>query len=342
MRALVLEHPGPVEDSPLVLKELPTPIPGSREIRVRIRCCGLCHTDLHTVEGELKLPRLPLVPGHQIVGIVDALGEGARNFKAGDRVGIPWLHLTCGRCKFCLSGLENLCEFAQFTGLHVNGGYAEATVVPEDYAYDIPPVFSDESAAPLLCAGIIGYRSFRLSGARKGERLGLYGFGASAHLVLQFAKYLGCEVYVFTRAQTHRALAMKLGAAWVGAAEDNPPAPLDAAIIFAPAGALVPHALRALRKGGTLALAGITMSAIPQLDYSLLYHERIVRSVANSTRQDAREFLELAAEIPLQSEVQVFDLENANQALLALKKSEIRGAGVLRIAGLTKSEPLGL
>ena len=333
MRAMVLEHPGSVDSAPLALKEILTPDPGPHAIRIHIRCCGLCHTDLHTVEGELKLPRLPLVPGHQIVGVVDAIGAGVSKFKVGDRVGIPWLHSTCGKCKFCLSGLENLCEFAQFTGLHVNGGYAEATVVPEDYAYDIPPAFSDESAAPLLCAGIIGYRSFRLSGARKGDRLGLYGFGASAHLVLQFAKYLGCEVYVFTRAQTHRELAMRLGAAWVGAAEDNPPAQLDAAIIFAPAGSLVPHALRALHKGGTLALAGITMSAIPQLDYSLLYHERIIRSVANSTRQDAREFLELAAEIPLQSEVQVFDLEHANQALLALKRSGISGAGVLRVAG---------
>src|SRR5208337_1879115 len=210
MRAMVLEQPGPAENSPLVLKELPTPDPGPREVRVRIRCCGLCHTDLHTVEGDLELPRLPLVPGHQIVGIVDALGEGASKFKTGDRVGIPWLHSTCGRCRFCLSGLENLCEFAQFTGLHVNGGYAEATVVPEDYAYAIPSAFSDESAAPLLCAGIIGYRSFRLSGARKGDRLGLYGFGASAHLVLQFARYLECEVYVFTRAQTHHDLAKKL------------------------------------------------------------------------------------------------------------------------------------
>lgn len=329
---MLLERTGAVEESPLLLKEIPTPEPAAGEVQVRVRCCGLCHTDLHTVEGELKLPRLPLVPGHQIVGVVEAIGAGVSKFKIGDRVGIPWLHSTCGTCKFCLSGLENLCEFAQFTGLHVNGGYAEATVVPEDYAYDIPPVFSDESAAPLLCAGIIGYRSFRLSGVRKGERLGLYGFGASAHLVLQFARYLGCEVYVFTRAQTHLDLATKLGAAWVGAAEDNPPAQLDAAIIFAPAGSLVPHALRALRKGGTLALAGITMSAIPQLDYSLLYHERMIRSVANSTRQDAREFLELAAAIPLQSEVQVFDLENANQALLALKRSEIRGAGVLRVA----------
>jgi propanol-preferring alcohol dehydrogenase len=333
MRAMVLERPGLAENSPLVLKELPAPDPGPRQVRVRIGCCGLCHTDLHTVEGDLHLPRLPLVPGHQIVGVVDVLGEGASRFRTGDRVGIPWLHSTCGSCKFCLSGLENLCEFARFTGLHVNGGYADATIVSEDYAYQIPPVFADESAAPLLCAGIIGYRSFRLSGARKGDRLGLYGFGASAHLVLQFAKYLGCQVYVFTRAQTHRDLATKLGAAWVGAAEDTPSAHLDAVIIFAPAGSLVPHALRVLRKGGTLALAGITMSAIPQLDYSLLYHERIIRSVANSTRQDAREFLELAAEIPLQSEVQVFDLENANQALLALKKSEIRGAGVLRIAG---------
>jgi alcohol dehydrogenase, propanol-preferring len=331
MRAMVLAKPGPVEQSPLKLDEVTLPLPQPGQIRVRVRFCGLCHTDLHTVEGDLSLPRLPLIPGHQIVGIVNALGAGARRFKEGDRVGIPWLHSTDGRCEYCRQGLENLCDNARFTGYHVDGGYAEFTVVGEDYAYPIPKVFSDESAAPLLCAGIIGYRSFRLSGVRSGQRLGLYGFGASAHLVLQFARHLGCEVYVFTRTPSHRELAKKLGAAWVGAAEDTPPQPLEAAIIFAPAGGLVPQALRVLRKAGTLALAGITMSPIPQIDYSLLYHERVVRSVANSTRRYAREFLELAAEVPLRTEIQVFDLEQANQALQALKKSEIRAAGVLRI-----------
>ena len=331
MRAMLLERPQPAEKSPLTLDDLPTPTPGPGEIRVRIRCCGLCHTDLHTVEGDLQLPRLPVVPGHQIVGIVDALGPGARIFKEGDRVGIPWLYSTDNQCDYCRRGLENLCDQAQFTGYHVDGGYAEYTVVHQNYAYRIPEVFSDENAAPLLCAGIIGYRSYRLSGILPGQRLGLYGFGASAHLVLQFARHQNCEVYVFTRTPIHRELAQRLGAVWVGSAEDTPPHPLDASIIFAPAGALVPQALRVLRKAGTLALAGITMSTIPAMDYSLLYHERVIRSVANSTRQDAREFLQLAAEVPLQTEVELFDLGQANQALQALKKSEIKGAGVLRI-----------
>ena len=331
MRAMVLEKPQPADKSPLILRDVPAPIPGPNELLVRVTCCGLCHTDLHTVEGDLPLPRLPIVPGHQIVGIIDALGVGAHTFKEGDRVGVPWLHRTCGQCQYCRRGLENLCENAQFTGYHVNGGYAEFTVVNKNYAYPIPEIFTDENAAPLLCAGIIGYRSYRLTGIGEGERLGLYGFGASAHLVLQLARYQGREVYVFTRTPEHRELATKLGAAWVGAAEDTPPRDLDASIIFAPAGSLVPHALRALRKAGTLILAGITMSPIPQLDYSLLYQERTIRSVANSTREDAREFLQLAAEIPLHTEIEVFALEQANEALQALKHSRIRGAGVLRV-----------
>jgi alcohol dehydrogenase, propanol-preferring len=331
MRAMVLQRPRPVEELPLEVREVPTPTPGPGEIRVQVRCCGLCHTDLHTVEGDLPLPKVPLIPGHQIIGIVDAVGEGVRSRREGDRVGIPWLYSTDQTCDYCLRGLENLCEQARFTGYHVHGGYAERAIVHEDYSYSIPRIFSDENAAPLLCAGIIGYRSYRLSGIRPGERLGLYGFGASAHLVLQLAHHQGCEVYVFTRAQAHRDLAVKLGAAWVGAAEDTAPQQVDAAIIFAPAGALVPRALRALRKGGTLALAGITMSAIPQMDYSLLYQERVMRSVANSTREDCREFLELAAEVPLRTEIEVFSLERANEALQALKKGEIKGAGVLRI-----------
>ena len=328
---MVLERPRPADESPLNLRDIPRPIPGPGEIRVQVRCCGLCHTDLHTVEGDLQLPKLPVVPGHQIVGAVDAAGSGARTFKEGDRVGIPWLHSTCGHCEYCRRDLENLCDSARFTGLHVDGGYAEYTVVHENYAYPIPKIFSDENAAPLLCAGIIGYRSYRLSGAGSGQRLGLYGFGASAHLVLQFARHCGCEVYVFTRTAAHRELAKSLGAAWVGAAEDAAPHPLDAAIIFAPAGGLVPHALRALRRAGSLVLAGNTMSPIPQMDYSLVYQERTIRSVANCTRQDAREFLELAADVPLHTEIQIFDLERANQALQALKRSEIKGAGVLRI-----------
>jgi propanol-preferring alcohol dehydrogenase len=330
MRAMVLHGPAPVEQTPLALEEIPEPQPAPGQIRISIRCCGLCHTDLHTVEGDLELPRLPLVPGHQIVGIVDALGAGVSKFKEGDRVGVPWLHSADGTCEYCQLDLENLCDSGRFTGYHVDGGYAEFTVVGEDFAYSLPSIFSDENAAPLLCAGVIGYRAFRLSQVLLGERLGLFGFGASAHLVLQFARHLGCEVYVFTRTQSHRDLAKSLGAAWVGTAEETPPGELDAAIIFAPTGALVPAALNRLRKGGRLALAGITMSQIPAMDYSLLYHERTIRSVANSTRQDCREFLELAADAQLKTEIQIFDLEQANQALLDLKHSRIRGAAVLK------------
>jgi alcohol dehydrogenase, propanol-preferring len=332
MRALILENTGPVETNPLREVHLPIPQPASGELRVKVSACGLCHTDLHTVEGDLPPHKHPVVPGHQIVGRVEAIGSGAGGYKEGDRVGIPWLHSTDGTCEYCRNDLENLCFNARFTGYDVNGGYAEYTVAPANFCYPIPAAFSDESAAPLLCAGIIGYRSYRLSGIRAGQNLGLYGFGASAHLVIQLARHQGIDVFVFTRSDAHRAHAKQLGAAWTGRAEDNPPEPLHAAIIFAPAGSLVPEALRVLRKGGTLALAGITMSQIPPLDYRLLYDEKTVRSVANSTRQDAHDFLRVAAEIPLKTEVEVFDLAQANRALQALKKSEIRGAGVLRIS----------
>jgi alcohol dehydrogenase, propanol-preferring len=332
MRAMVLESPRAAEQNPLELRDVPMPEPGAGEVRVRIAACGVCHTDLHIVEGELQLPKLPLVPGHQIVGVVDAVGPGARAFREGDRVGIPWLNWTDGECRYCRSGLENLCERARFTGFHADGGYAEATVINEAFAYALPQSFPDLQAAPLLCAGIIGYRSLRLSGVKSGERLGLYGFGASAHIVAQLARHLGCEVYVFTRSEEHRRLARELGAAWAGSAEDEAPKKVDGAIIFAPAGRLVPMALRSTRPGGTVAMAGITMSPIPEMDYdSLLYHERVLRSVANSTREDARELLRLAAEIPVRTEVQSFKLEEANLALQSLKHSKIRGAGVLLI-----------
>jgi alcohol dehydrogenase, propanol-preferring len=331
MRAMQLDQPLPAEQSPLQLRELPTPTPAANQVRVKVRCCGLCHTDLHTIEGDLPLPKSPVVPGHQIVGFIDEIGKDVHTLKEGDRVGIPWLHQTDGTCDYCRRGLENLCDNARFTGYHTDGGYADYALVSEDFAHPLPSSFTDENAAPLLCAGIIGYRSYRLSEIRRGQRLGLFGFGASAHLVLQLARYQGCEVYVFTRAEAHRQLAKKLGAAWVGGAEDEAPAELDAAIIFAPAGSLVPAALKTLRKGGTLALAGITMSAIPQMDYSLLYHERVIRTVANSTRQDCREFLEVAAEANLQTEIKIYSLENANLALQDLKHSRIEGAGVLRL-----------
>ncbi len=332
MRAMVLTEPRPVAEKPLSLRDLPVPDPAAGQVRIRVNCCALCHTDLHTVEGELPKHKRPVVPGHQVVGIVDAIGSGVKEHREGDRVGLPWLHWTDQTCEYCLRGMENLCEHALFTGYDVDGGYAEYVIAPADYVYPIPKAFDDVHAAPLLCAGIIGYRSYRLSGIQKGQRLGLYGFGASAHIVLQFAKHLGNEVYVFTRSEAHRALALKLGAAWAGGSEDKAPGFIDAAIIFAPLGSLVLDALRALRKGGTVALAGVVMSPIPQMDYHLIYHERMVRSVANSTRQDARELLELAAEVPVRTEIQTFPLEQANEALLELKQSRIDGAGVLQIA----------
>lgn len=329
---MILESPRRAEENPLVPRDLPLPAPGAGEVRVRATVCGVCHTDLHIVEGELPLPKLPLVPGHQIVGVVDAAGPDARRFREGDRIGIPWLNRTCGECRYCRKGLENLCENASFTGFHSDGGYAEATIVHESFAYPLPQNFSDLQAAPLLCAGIIGYRSLRLSGVGRGDRVGLYGFGASAHIVIQLARHQGSDVFVFTRSEEHRKLARDLGAAWAGGAEDMPPERVDGAIVFAPAGRLVLDALRATQKGGTVALAGITMSRIPEIDYdSLLYHERVLRSVANSTREDARELLRLAAEIPVRAEVQAFKLEDANLALQALKHSRIRGAAALVI-----------
>jgi propanol-preferring alcohol dehydrogenase len=299
---------------------------------VRVRACGLCRTDLHITEGDLRLRKSPIVPGHQIVGVVDAIGVGGRQHREGDRVGVAWAHSTCGECAYCRKGLENLCDRGRFTGWDADGGYAEAMVVPELFAYPLPSHIGDMEVAPLLCAGIVGYRSFRLSNAQPGDRVGLYGFGASAHIVLQVALHYGCEVYVFTRSEGHQQLAREMGAAWVGRAEESPPEKLDAAVIFAPVGSLVLEALRVLRKGGTVSLADITMTPIPAIDYDrLLYHERIIRSVANATREDARAFLELAARIPVRTEIETFPLDQANAALRALKMSKIRGAGVLKL-----------
>jgi len=332
MRAMVLEHPAPVTDFPLQLRERPKPDPAEQQIRIAVRCCGVCHTDLHTVEGELNFPKLPVVPGHQIVGVVEARGAGAFKFREGDRVGVPWLFRTDGTCSYCRMGNENLCDHAEFTGLNADGGYAEYMVVDQDFAYSLPSAFDNLHAAPLLCAGVIGYRSFRLSNARAGDRVGLYGFGASAHIVLQFARHQGCEVYVFSRGEAHRKMALSLGAVWAGDATEYPGAKLDAAIIFAPAGGLVPLALKATRRGATVALAGITMSPIPQLDYGLLYEERVLRSVANSTRRDVEEFLELAGEASVHTQVTEFALEDANLALQKMKNGKINGAAVLRVA----------
>lgn len=333
MRAMVLHEPKPIEERPLTLTERPTPEPGPGQIRLQVHVCGICHTDLHTVEGDLELPQMPIIPGHQIVGTVEARGEGATRYELGERVGVAWLyHVACGDCEYCERGLENLCPSATFTGLHADGGYAEEVVVYEDFAYPIPDSFSDANAAPLLCAGIIGYRALLLSEIKPGQRLGMYGFGASAHVTIQVALHWGCEVYVFTRSEGHRRLARELGAVWVGGAEDTPPARMQGSIIFAPAGWIVPEALRVLDRGGTVSLAGVTMTPIPEIDYDeLLYWERGIRSVANFTREDAEELLQVAGEIPIATTVETFSLAEANEALLALKRSEIDGAGVLVI-----------
>jgi propanol-preferring alcohol dehydrogenase len=332
VKAQILREARPAEDNPLTLADLPVPEPGPGQIRLRVRACGVCHTDLHLVEGELDLPKLPIVPGHQIVGTVDSLGNDVTRFSRGDRVGVPWLYSTCGQCDYCRRGQENLCDNARFTGQHADGGFAEYMVVPDAFAYPIPEGFPDEQAAPLLCAGIIGYRSLRLSEIQPGGRLGLYGFGASAHVTIQVARHWGCEIYVFTRSAEHQRHARALGAAWVGQAQDTPPAELDSAITFAPAGWLVPEVLRVLRKGGTLAINAIHMSPIPEMPYALLYGERTVRSVANSTRQDGIELLQLAAEIPIHTDVELYPLEDANAVLQRLKRAEVQGAAVLQIA----------
>jgi propanol-preferring alcohol dehydrogenase len=331
MIACVLETPAPVERNPLVLKEVPTPEPGPGDVLVRVHACGVCRTDLHVVEGELPPRKQPVIPGHQVVGSVERTGAQAARFRPGARVGIAWLHHTDGTCEYCRSARENLCGSAGFTGYTVDGGYAECIVAPESFVYPIPEGFDDMAAAPLLCAGIIGFRSLRLSEIRPGGTLGLYGFGAAAHVAIQVARHWGVRVYAVTRDEKHRRLARELGAEWAGSGEDQPPEKLDSAIIFAPAGELVVSALRVLKKGGIVALGGIYMSPIPQMDYNLLYHERVIRSVANNTRQDGEDFLKIAAEIPIRTQVQAFDLEEANAALNALKHDAIRGAAVLRV-----------
>ncbi len=332
MKAMQLHQTSSANTAPLVATEVETPQPGPNQVRLKIHTCGVCHTDLHIVEGDLHLPRLPTIPGHQIVGTVEAMGKDVTLHQPGDRLGVPWLYQSCGACRYCQNNKENLCEHIRFTGLHADGGFAEYVVVDERFAYPIPAAFDDAEAAPLLCAGVIGYRSLRLSQVQPGQRLGLYGFGAAAHIVIQIARHRGCEVFVFTRSKRHRALAKSLGAVWTGGAEDDPGTVMDSSIIFAPAGWLVPQALRVLDKGGTLALGGIHMSPIPEMAYDLLWHERTVRSVANSVRQDAIELLQVAAEIPVKTEVELFPLEQANEVLLRLKQSRINGAGVLQIS----------
>jgi len=332
MKAMRLHEPGPAEGKRLQLTEIPTLMPGPGQVRLRVRACGVCHTDLHTVEGEIHPPHLPITPGHQVVGIVEALGDGAAGtLKLGQRVGVPWLHSACGACEFCRRGQENLCAKAQFTGFHVNGGYADSMLAQAAYSLPLPEELSNEQAAPLLCAGIIGYRSLRQADLQAGETLGLVGFGASAHLAIQVARHWDCTVYAFTRSLEHRRHALELGAAWAGGIEDEAPRQLDRAVIFAPAGNLVPLTLEKLRPAGTLAINAIHMTPIPEMPYALIYGERTLRSVANATYQDGVEFLRLAPEIPIRSTVAVYALEDANLALLDMKHSRINGEAVLKV-----------
>jgi len=332
MRAIRLHEIAPIDSSPLRLCDVPAPQPAAGEVRVKVHCCAVCRTDLHVIEGDLPRQKLPVIPGHQIVGVVDQLGPGCQRLDIGQRVGIAWLRHTCGTCEHCCAGRENLCEAARFTGYHADGGYAEYAVVPEDYAYQIPDAFDDVQAAPLLCAGIIGYRALRRSQLPDGGRLAIYGFGSSAHVVLQIARRRGCEVYVVTRGERHREHARQMGAAWVGEQAEDLPVKVDSAIIFAPAGALVPPALAALKKGGTLALAGIHMTPIPQMDYQKhVFYERDIHSVTANTRADGRELLAEAARAGVQPHTTTYPLADANRALQDLKHDRIRGTGVLVI-----------
>jgi len=328
-RAQALHAAAPIGTSPLLLEERPAPEPGPRAVRVRVHTCACCRTDLHVCEGDLDLPVLPIVPGHQVVGVVDALGPGCERLALGDRVGVAWLHETCGTCAYCRRGEENLCERARFTGWTVDGGYADAVLVPEAFAVSLPDALSDVEAAPLLCAGVIGYRALRRAEVEPGERVALFGFGSSAHLVMQVLRHWGCDVVVSTRGARHRALATELGASWVGHADELAPAACDRAIVFAPAGELVPVALRAVRPGGTVSLAGIHMSPIPTFDYALLWRERSLRSVANMTRRDAEELMALAAVAHIRAETETYPLEDANLALQAVANDDVRGAAVL-------------
>jgi len=325
MRAMLFETPG----RQLRLDNLPTPKPGAGQFLIRVHACAVCRTDLHVIDGELTRPKLPLIPGHEIVGTIEAKGDGAERFEIGDRVGIPWLGWSCGECLYCKSGRENLCDRARFTGYTIDGGYAEYTVADQRFCFPIPSLYNDAQAAPLLCAGLIGYRSLVKAG--NGKRLGIYGFGAAAHIVAQVARYQQREIYGFTRPGDRAAekFALALGAIWAGGSNELPPEKLDAAIIFAPVGELVPQALKAVGKGGVVVCGGIHMSDIPSFPYEILWEERSVCSVANLTRRDGEEFLALAPQVPVRTEVQTFPLEEANEALARLRSGKIRGAAVL-------------
>ncbi len=327
MRAMVLVEPG----RPLELRELPVPRPGPGQVLLRVRVCGVCRTDLHLADGELPDPKLPIVPGHEIVGEVAAVGEGVDRFATGQRVGVPWLGWTCGECSHCRAGRENLCDRARFTGYTLDGGFAEYTVADQRYVFPLPPDYDDQPAAPLLCAGLIGYRTWRLGGGREVERLGIYGFGAAGHIVAQIARHHGQEVYAFTRPGDVEGqdFARRLGAAWAGESGQRPPAELDAALIFAPVGPLMVEALKVVRKGGTVISGGIHMSDIPSFPYSLMWEERSLKAVANLTRRDGEELLALAPEVPIETHTELLPLEEAQTALDRIRAGDVEGALVL-------------
>lgn len=331
MKAVVLSEARPIESRPLAVTSVDTPAPGPGQILIDISLCGACHTDLHIAEGDISPPSMPIIPGHQVVGRVELLGEGVDTWDVGQRVGIPWLHWACGQCAMCRSGQENLCPQAQFTGFDVEGGFAHKMVAEADHALPLPDSLRDLDAAPLLCAGIIGYRSLRLADLKPGERLGLVGFGASAHLAIQVANHWECDVFVFSRTASHLKLARELGAVWTGDSDQDPPEPLDRIVLFAPVGALVPVMLRKLRPGGTLAVNAIHTSPIPEMSYDVIYGERTLRSVANATYQDGVEFLNLATEISIQVTTNLYPLEQVNEALEDMKHSRIDGEAVLVI-----------
>jgi propanol-preferring alcohol dehydrogenase len=333
MRAWQVASPGPIETAPLEFVDVAEPVPGPGEVRVRVSACGVCRTDLHVVEGDLGPHRARVIPGHEIVGVIDQAGEGSHRFSVGERVGIAWLRHTCGTCSWCRRGSENLCAAPRFTGWDDDGGYAELAVVDERYAYRIPEVFGDEAAAPLLCAGIIGYRALRRAELPPGGRLGIYGFGGSAHLTAQVALHEGATVHVLTRSAAARALALELGCASAGEADDEPPEKLDSAILFAPVGDLVPVALRSLDRGGTLAIAGIHLSDIPVLEYRWLFEERQIRSVTANTRADGEELLAVASQIPIRPTTTTYPLEAADHALDDLANDRVNGAAVLVVGG---------
>lgn len=332
MHAWRLHKPAPIEEHPLKLEELPVPVPQVHEVLIKIQVCALCRTDLHIAEGDIELPLLPITPGHQVVGVIEQVGQGVTVRKIGERVGVPWLYETCGHCEFCISDQENLCDSGKFTGQHAQGGFAEYMTAPAEFVYPLPASFTNLQAAPLLCSGVIGYRSLKLTDVPPRGKLGIYGFGSSAHITMQIALAGGAECYVITRGTAGQQHARKLGAQWAGGPTDTPPVLLDSIIIFAPAGELVPLSLTHLKKGGCITCAGIHMTDIPQFPYHDLWGERRIRSVANSTRDDVRELLQIAAELQLQPDVTEFDFGHLNEHLLALKQGKFVGTGVVHIA----------